>query len=977
MKSSKFQILLLFLLISGLIVTVWFKNVNLYGGAEVGLAPYNPQRWLEISKYVWWESVAPGQLVPHFIVGVPFYFFFNTLQLIGFSASHLQQLFFFIILFLMGFSMYILSNHIFDEDRKKYSIIAGLFYMFNSYTLVMVWHRFLYTTFLLAAVLPLIVLFWMKWIKEGKLINLIIFLLINFLSVYMYGNLASVITVWVSLTLVSLAQIFIPWSGKVMLEKIGLRFLGGLIFWFLTNAWWIAPTYLIAPGLLSQQHSSEDNLGTLVVISRQTIMPYLLQLVNPFYLFFRAELGEIYGNVIFKTLPWIMSLLIFFGLIISLKLKNYAKYSLIFIIALLFAKGSATPFSYPYIFGFQYLYILGVLRNPFEKLGIMMPMFGAIIFVIGLQSFYYWGNKRFGIATKFIFTFVLLVLVGYAWPMFTGSIFGSKDFPIKVKIPESYIETDKWFKQQKDNEGVILHLPFAGSDVVTYKWDIGYHGVNQDAILFSSLPSLSKVVGVKRVDDTLNSLTYIFNKPFSEDKSQILRVLQFFNVKYIVLHKDIEWEDKDTYGEKTILLEPGAIEKVLNNLDFLEKVNQFGQLVVYKLREDYYEPILSLTDDIQLVYPGKSDIMKILSLSANMGDIVTPVSRDIDNRVFPEARQILIFPDSKIEYLESSNSAQEAMVNNILQNPYSSQSPFNQLLQIKAYFDELGDLQSAKLTGEIFLATQNLLGRGKISDYEKSIDDIFAKYSPDLKIHRLFNSYVIDVLRLHLFALRQMKEKRILDKLEREMVRVDLLPQYRLSDLDILTNRAIHRQVFKFNVPIKGEYELLLDNQENKISPNLMSEIDVRINDERISQKVQLDERVYEISYKAVNILKGDIVLKITGTNVLSPKKEKVLSLKRENSVSYSGKLNISKPTFVFFKQTYDPGWSLKLSKNNKAWEVKEHFLGNLYGNAWWVDQVGEYDFKIEFTPQQNVTKGMVVAFIASILLIGGGLIRK
>ena len=131
-KSLKLQGALVFFLISAFIVVTWFRDSAIYGGAEVGLFGYNPQRWLEISKYVWWEAVSPGQLIPHFITAVPLYFFFTILNLIGLSAQNIQQLFFFLILFLMGFGMYLLSLNILAEDQKKYSLFAGLFYMFNA-----------------------------------------------------------------------------------------------------------------------------------------------------------------------------------------------------------------------------------------------------------------------------------------------------------------------------------------------------------------------------------------------------------------------------------------------------------------------------------------------------------------------------------------------------------------------------------------------------------------------------------------------------------------------------------------------------------------------------------------------------------------------------------------------------------------------------------------------------------------------------
>lgn len=966
MSKSNLFAPVIFLAISLIITLIWFRDGLIFGGAEVGIFTYNPFRSLQIQQFVWWGDVAPGQLVPHFIAGVPFYLILSALRLI-FSPVVLQALFFLLLLILMGYGMYLYLLSILGKEKQVYAFLGGLFYMFNSYIMVQVWHRFVYSTMLLAAVLPFFILFWSKWIKEGRFINLIIFLLINFLTSYIYGNLASIITVWIILILISLSEIVFPWVGKMNGLKIGIRFFIGLLFWLLTNIWWLLPTFTVTPALLGEQHSSEDNLGTLVVISRQTIMPYLLQLANPFYLFYRQELGQIYLSFTFKLMPWIISAVIFLGLVVSLKLKIFARYAFIFIIVLLFSKGAAIPFSYPYIFGFERFFALGVLRNPFEKLGIMLPLFGSILFVLGLQ--YLFKLRQ----TKLLATATIIVLFVYAWPMFTGQVFKIPNYSLKVSVPESYKQADMWFRQQNDKDGVILHLPLSGKDVVTYYWSSGYHGVDQNEILFSSRPSLSRNVGVKRVDDTLKSLSYISDPTLAENQNQILELLQSFNIKYVVLHKDIKWEDKDTYGEIGKLLEPNKIENILNNLSFLKKETNFGSLVIYQLTDGYYKQIITLTDDIQIVYPAESRILQILSLTKNQGTIVTPINDKVDDVPFQASRQTLIFPNSKIEYLESSRSAQLARLNATLQNLYSQQSPFNQLLQIKAYLDELGNLQSSKLTQEIILSTekilriyqQGLMNNGLASsnlilDYKKSIESIFTRYSKNLNLHRLFNSYIADTLRLHLFVLKNVKGGENISKLlEDKMVVLDFLPQYRADLSHNNPEEEIYRQILKFFIPKTQQYELILKGGLKDIWINGKNVIlDKRSKD--------LSVGTYEISYKTPD----ELVLKAGGIDNYQPYEGEILTFKKESPTVFSGKVTFKKPVLLFFKQTFHPGWVLSLIKEGKIYKVDKHFLGNLYGNAWWLDQSGEYDFRIEFMPQRNVQKGTAISAVSGLFVV-------
>lgn len=1147
MKSGRLVPLIL-LLVSVIVVGTWFREGIIYAGAEVGLSPYyNPDRFLQIQQFTWWDDVAPGMLVPHFINAVPLYFLLSILQPI-FSPLVLQAALFCVIFFLIGYGIYLLATDIFEGSKKKYAIFATLFYMFNSYTLVQVWHRFLYSSMILAATLPFIILYWRKWIREGKFIHLSIFLLINFLSVYMYGNLATVITVWTALLLISLAEIFLPWQGKYNAGKLIGKFLTGFIFWLLTNIWWITPTFSIAPGLLSSQHSNESNIDTLVSLGRQTVMPYLLQLANPFYLFYRQELGEVYSNTFFRIMPWIMSALILIGLFVSLKLKNYAKIAVIFIVSLLLSKGASSPFSFPFIFGFEHSYFLGVIRNPFEKLGIFLPLFGSIIFAIGLESFYKFGVKRWGLgAARFVIFIIISALIVYAWPMLGGRIFGNKEFPVRVKVQESYIQANEWFKQQKENQGVILHLPFSGKDVVTYDWKKGYHGVEQNEILFTTLPSLSRTVGIKRVDDTLNSLTYIFNQPFLENEEQILRVLQSLNIRYIVLHKDTKWEDVATYGKDIKLINPFEMEISLDRLNFLKKDAMFDELVIYSLKSQFYQPKIVFFDTAELVYPGESDIMQIMTFTQGKNQTITAELSDLTEPILSKIEEISIFPQDTLQYSIASESALMNMASNLLIDPNNPASVMGQLKAMKAYFYQPGQLSNEDLlqqiivSGETLVRYFNLIRQqaesnlifSAIENYNDSLNNIFKNNFKDLSLMKLYKQQIANFFYLHLYILEYIEKQRpderqkisdISIKLINSLKDNDLLPVYLRSYLP--GKQEINRKILKYKIPVKSKYEIYMANNNTPdFYPDLLSKLDLRVNDKSatISGKIDnnriffgsydFDNDLYEISYNlllSVNLVPGlDEFLKVgdiksedfetlhltsndngvaflespirnvTGRDIykisvdvlfkkgskfyveviqntedfedkkkfqtlkqgdctfhncyiieLDPGKEgwqnytlftqalnlasrkssirilidngeiliknllvnkvfdeDVVLKKRVNElpdgfpvgfvtadyqspVFYSGKIRLDKPTFLFFKETFHPGWNLQLVKDGKAQTVDNHYLGNLYGNIWWVDNPGDFDFRIEFTPERNVGKGVVIAIVTTVIIV-------
>ncbi len=550
-----------FVIISTIVIFSWFRDGYIYGGGDVGLQTYNPSRILENQKFIWWEAAGPGFPIPQGLVGIPLQFILSLFQHIGFSPLILQAGLFFVLLFLMGYGMYLFLTYKLEEKRGVYPIIGGLFYIFNPYMMIQVWHRFIPTTIVLASALPFLAIFWEKWIREGQVKNILFFLLTNFLAVYLYGTYAYIITVWIFLSFLTIT-VLIPWQSKSFLLKIGKRFLLGFIIWILTSCWWLIPILKISPAVLSEVHHTGESLVTLISISGTAILPYTLQLINPFYLFQQAEFGTIYRSFFFQLIPWFFVIIIFAGLINSFKSKKVALYGILYLVSIFFAKGAAPPFGAAYIFGFTHVFALGVMRNPFEKTGLLMVFFASVLFVMGLKLIserIKYSNLLIGVA---IFLFLL-----FSWPMLLGKLTGKFDNPEYVQVPQSYILADQWLNKQKIigiTDGKILHLPLTRGEAVQYKWGFGYNGLESSDQLFTAFPSVSRGFNIHSIDDSLTALSLIFYKPFDNDHSKILQLLQAFNIRFIILHKDITWLGSDIY-------DPIEAEKVLNNLNFIEK----------------------------------------------------------------------------------------------------------------------------------------------------------------------------------------------------------------------------------------------------------------------------------------------------------------------------------------------------------------------------------------------------------------------
>jgi hypothetical protein len=1122
--------ILFFFILSLLLIFAWFKEGYFYGGGDIGLPTYNPQRILEIAKYIWWDAVAPGFLVPHGITSISLYYFLSFIQFLGIGQVGIQAILFFILLFLMGFGMYSLTLSIMGGDKKLYAAVGGLFYMFNPYMMTQIWHRFSHTSMFFVAALPFLIIFWRLWIKNGNFLNLLYFLLINLLASYMFGTIAFVAPLWLILSLFTVSEIFFPWENKSRSLRILVRSFFGLGSWIFFNSWWLIPVTTIGSGIASQQHDIGETIFTLVAISKQAILPFSLQMVNSFYIFSQAELGEVYKSFFFRLIPWLGVVIIFYGLLRALRKKYLAPFAIIFLVVVLLSKGISSPFGHPFLLLFSKFFAFGLLRNPFEKLGILLPLISSILFVIGLEDFFSRAGKIFGQLGSKLILIILFVLMGvYFWPMYQGTIFGKVGQPNYLEIPQSYQDLDEWLSQRvrQDSkiDGKILHLPLIRSDIATYKWRQGYHGIETSASLFRALPSISHGLNLKRIDDSLTALSLIFHKSHPGDPQKILRLIQDFNIRYIVLHKDIEWLGGDLYP-------PLVIENILNNLDFLKQLQTYDQLLIYKVSDEYFKSKVTIEDDFQIIYPSETGKFWPWLIGGSE-IIITPQDNRAEKEIFEKTNQIIIFPQAS--FINPDISFINSILDQIISNESTAPTVINEIKRFKPILAQNGELEAEKLNDRLISSTEKILAMLKIkkeskiltkvqiSSYQNELEDIFAK---DLRSSRLL-LYIPErdmslFLQIHLYALMVLKEaadpqnqiylNQIFEYLKGRLNENNFLPKYPIK---LAAEQTVDSQkVFKFQIPKEGEYEILLTNADNLkslhlsingkavdftaqnqgevtslgvykfsatdwelgynviTSSNLIQSFDQSIKQGKITHTdgtlriepqgqigfVEIPipnakgEDVYKVTFEVLSegspgfhfqlaqdidsinesgqkinqinefipltpnhwqffgftlnplrlttqqaairfvvssagqlpppalLIKNLKIMKVlTGDLILRAKFHEsedttvggeALNVDQRSPVLYQGSVNLEKPSFLILSETYHPGWQLKLTNGKDVYYPQKHYMANLYANGWFIDEVGEYKFELEFKPQQKVTLGLYLAIFATLVLL-------
>ncbi len=873
-------VILFFALLTTTLIFSWFRYGYLYGGGDVGLPSYNSPRILEIAKFIWWEASAPGITVPQGLTSVPIQFFQSILHNLGLPSVLVQAVLFWILLFSMGYGMFWLALTIFGKDKFFLAILAGLFYMFNPYMMISVWHRFIHNTFFLAASMPMLILFWKKWIETGRYTALLGFLLVNLIAVYFYGTIAFIFTILIILTFIVFTEALFPWKGIKRAKILFFRFLFGFVIWVLAHSWWLLPVVKISPAALSVQHTLEDSLSTLLSISQQSVIPHVVLGINPFYLFDQAEWGPIFNTPFFLILPWLMLIFIIPGLIKSLRSNKTLRWGLLWVLAIFLAKGAADPFGYLYILGFSNLFALGALRNPFEKLGILIPLSSSILFALGVGWYIEYARLKWRSHLKIFFLnmgillVIILLMVVYLWPFWTGHLFGRVDKPAFINIPQGYVKANDYIKNQNQS-GKILHLPLTAGEAVTYYWQYGYNGVEPSQLLFS-LPSISHGFNLNFVDDSLNGLSRILSVAETNYPDKILNLLQVFNVRFIVLHKDIEWRGGN-------LDNPVKLKEILDQLNFLIKVADFGELTVYRLKDEFFVPRLSIAKNVQYLVYGKKNEYWPWLLRSNLGDFISTAQNLPDQKLFNKSEEIVIIPDySHNYYIQRSladNAVDQLPAVKIL--PSSSLYVLVRLKENVLYFTNSGTDRFAylvKLSSKRLVEAYKMKEKGfsvasSVKSYQNSLPGLMKGLQSrgiaglsggEISLESIFEKHF--AILEHILNQSSGEEKQIvqatLDSLKSGLIDVGVLPRISFKDGRLLS--SFNKLVSRFQIPSDGKYEILLAHQNAQSIYNgqlLEQEFQVDGNIETLSGKrdgffnsfgtIDLTSGIHEIGFIA------------------------------------------------------------------------------------------------------------------------------
>lgn len=824
----------------------------MYGGGDIGLPEYNPERILEIIKYVWWDVSATGFLRPSGINGLPLFGFLSLLQKIGFSFVQIQMFVFYLCMLLMGLGMYYIAKKYVKSKYLPY--LAGIYYILNPYMMIQIWHRFVRPAFYLAALLPFFFLLWEEWVKKGRLKAVILFGVLSFIFSFIFSTLGFIFTFWLFLFSYLLYQIFFPWKDINWALIISVRGLSAFLVWLSVQVWWLYPFFSSAPSLFSSQHSAYENLSNLIDLSNKSQIQHVISGINPFYLIEQADFGMFYTNPIILVLPFVTASMVMIGMVVALRNSKYVYWSLLLVFAVFVSKGSASPFGYLYIYLFENIFVLGVIRNTFEKLGILIPFSSSILFIVAFEWIFNMKKSSLQKILRIWPIIAIFSLVIFAYPILSGKIFGKHDSPPYVSVPDNYVDANNWLEENSSEYDRILHLPITKSDGIIYDWEVGYRGLEPSDLLFSN-PSIAHFLGSDFLDAQIEGIEAIFQSSEKLDEELIESYLSNFGIKYIVVHNDVDWVQSRTVN-------PEIIENRLQTSDIFRKVAEFDSLIIYLVECEIDSKIHFVKNPIRVSLGRNTGINPYYI--ANNRTFISSVLSDDDNNL---SEKILSpFVEINLPFVELSQ--RENAIQELTQAKHLPESIFYPIVLLKEKFQYFANsyntrfwmgitIADKRLSEVSKLATDGNLGDEDISRYEKyvnySIDEIErmspSKFSEtDILILRKFMSNHTTALG-EIIATEGLNEKQqeklgdIKNYIASRLARDGIIP---------VNSYTPGTKVFLFDIAESDDYKIYLTN-ENKID---------RFDDQK-HYKLLVDGEERDINFDNYNsqMLVGDVYL--------------------------------------------------------------------------------------------------------------------
>ncbi len=491
---------ILILLLAFILTSIWFGPKKMLAHAEEGLPFFNPLRVYQNSLYLW-QDTGLGYPNPFLIPRTTLNIFSAGLNVLRIPGWQAQQILFFMLIVMPLISIPPLIKLLLPDTHKSIGMSTAIFYVFNLFFISQVLQRFIIELFFLWSYLPLFLYLWINWLKFKKVKHLALLIISSTIFSNIFTITASVFTLWVPAGIMWLKY------RKIIPAAVGM------ITWFLSAIWWWYPIHSLKESPFTSYLNSSSNLTSLVDVSKYYPYTELILLKQKYY--FRPETSwfTFFSSRPIGLISKSLVGLLVIGIIAGYKQKNGKLIILWIFVGWFLVKGANTPWGIEfYTWLFNTFPFTQVLRNPYEKLGVVFLLPYCLLMAVGLSKI------SFRIVRTVIIFMVCFILLK---PLWTGQVFAG----YQVEVPPSYKQADSYLNTYSNLR--LLHLPFIHGSGVEYNW--GYKGDEPSEYLLSRL-SMSKTYFFPG-DPYMLIYQYLRSPKF-------YRLMQFFAIDTLVVHKD-------------------------------------------------------------------------------------------------------------------------------------------------------------------------------------------------------------------------------------------------------------------------------------------------------------------------------------------------------------------------------------------------------------------------------------------------------
>lgn len=532
------------LLVSIFLTVVWTRDGLMLATGEEGMLFVNIKHTLKSYRNDWRDISLGTNQGSLSSPGKPVFWTVGLLDQMGLSVVAIQRLLFIFIIFSSLISAYWFSSLLLADGKGILTpLIISVFYIINPFTAVNVWNRFLYSLMFSLPLLSASLAILIQGYKSKNIYWAFIYSLPSL--IYSFAFTSPAIAILLVLTSIAIGVCY-----SILMKvgfKWGIRYLTlCLSLWILANLWWLLPVVNTSAGS-SAFTTTAYNINSFVSVSRSYTLPFVVRLLSSDFLFENQTWGSVYLNWPYQLISWVVPISIA-GVVLFLRKNPITRvFFYLMIIGLFFSKGSSPPMGDLMLWLLNYLRPLQLLRNPFEKMGLMMTIAYSGLLTLGIDKVLNWFSRahRPHLGKAIILSVFFLYCGLYLWPVWTGKVFGKYPSGIEVDLPNYYGLARSWLDKNVDNYRVLA-LPSVYGDGGIYKFGLTeYHG----------LDPLNQLLGVSVISQTtaMNHSDEVIRGYLKWRQSASLwKIAGLFSAKYIMTNPDLDWNKLGSMSEAEV-----------------------------------------------------------------------------------------------------------------------------------------------------------------------------------------------------------------------------------------------------------------------------------------------------------------------------------------------------------------------------------------------------------------------------------------